>query len=120
MIDIDSLARKLFERRAEGVFVRHANVRMGPWKPAPQYCHENVTKWTNYCTSHKPVRGWMLNDLSIVGFARFTPHSVIEIEDGTLRDITPPVPSRPDLFIRHHGSEEAFAQLASGLMLGSL
>ena len=43
-----------------------------------------------------------------MGFVRFVPHCVIEVEDGTLADITPHEASGDYPFIRHIGTREEF------------
>jgi hypothetical protein len=105
----------LYQRRGEGILPRRANASIGTWKPQPHYCSENVDTWVRYKPEHKRVDGfvcfvyrkWRLN------FVRFVPHCLVEVEDGTLVDITPPEAelSAQYPFIRHNGTREEFDAL---------
>jgi len=41
-------------------------------------------------------------------FLRFTPHALVEVEDGTLVDITPHGATQDYPFLRHIGTYEEF------------
>lgn len=64
---------------------------------------------------HKCVYGFVYFDYLKWGlrFVRFMAHCVIEVEDGTLVDITPHNTSAGYPFIRYSGTDEEFAGIVS-------
>jgi hypothetical protein len=104
----EAVCNELYRRRDEAVCVPKVEVRLGDWTPCPAHCHENVDKWLAATTAHKAVRGWLVEDVSGgQGFAfYFNAHSVVEVEDGMLIDITPS--NVPCGFLRHIGTDEDF------------
>jgi hypothetical protein len=82
------------------------------WHPQPKICHDNVAIWVARSPQHKHVRGYLIFDLRLFGFWRVQPHSVVELEDGTLIDITPNNASQLYPFVRHTRTEDEFAEMA--------
>ncbi len=98
----------LFARRHEGVFTRQAKATIGTWSPQPHYCFPNCKEWVRFNPTHKCIVGFLYFDYLPLGFVRFTPHAVIEVDDGTLVDITPHGVETPYPFLRHVGTGEEF------------
>jgi hypothetical protein len=68
--------------------------------------------------STNQVRGYVIFDLRFVlGVWQVQAHSVVELEDGTLIDITPSGVSRPYPFVRHTGTEEEFAEMVRAMRI---
>ena len=103
----------LWQRRGEGVLLKRASVSIGTWKSQEHYCFDNVDTWVNHRPEHKRVDGFMMfNYLGWgLGFVRFTPHCVIEVEDHSLVDITPHRASTDYPFIRHTGTMDKFIEI---------
>jgi hypothetical protein len=124
--ELQALAARLYSRRGEAVVVPFNKRSVGDWQPIEGDCHRNVDWWVYNHPNSKPVRGWLFFDfrmLRILGgqpFVRFTAHSVVQDEDGTLRDITPSRASQRYPFIRHEGSDEEFISLVNVHQLGDL
>jgi hypothetical protein len=114
---LQQLALALYGRLNEAVYLERAKARVGPWEPQMHYCHENVRDWVKYNPQHKHVFGFVFFDLSRFGYVEFQPHSVIEMEDGTLVDITPHQASDDYPFLRHTGSDDEFAAAAAVMRL---
>lgn len=86
------------------------------WHPQPKFCHDNVAAWVSRSPQHKHVKGFVIFDLRMqLGVWQVQAHSVVELDDGTLIDITPSGVSQPPLFVRHVGTEEEFAELARAM-----
>jgi hypothetical protein len=116
--ELQALARHLYSMRREAIDVPFTRRSIGIWQPAENHCHRNVGCWIQAHPTSRAVRGWMFFDYTEASFflerkpfVRFTAHSVVEDEDGTLHDITPSRASRRCPFIRHDGSEEEFTSL---------
>jgi hypothetical protein len=103
----------LLARRHQRVILRRADAKIGQWRPRPHYCFENVDYWVRCSPQCKRVDGFVYFDYRRwgLGFVRFVPHAVVEVEDGTLVDITPHGASDDYPFIRHVGTEEEFVAL---------
>jgi hypothetical protein len=54
---------------------------------------------------------------SIFGVWQVQAHSVVELEDGRLIDITPSGVSRPYPFLRHIGTDEEFAEMVRAMLV---
>lgn len=86
------------------------------WLPKPKYCHDNVAAWVSRSLQHKHVRGYVIFDLrAVLGVWQVQAHAVVELEDGTLIDITPSGVSQLYPFVRHLGTDEEFAAMAAGM-----
>lgn len=86
------------------------------WHPRPHYCHDNVALWVARCPEHKHVKGYILfgpNPL-LQGWI-VQAHSLVELEEGGLIDITPSGASQTYPFVRHVGTEEEFAEFAKAI-----
>jgi hypothetical protein len=81
------LGNRLLERKKEGLClrVRHAtHFDVGSFQPEHSKCHDNVDRWCLEHRDHKPMRGWLLT-----GSILFDRHSVADLGNGQLLDITP-------------------------------
>lgn len=119
--EVRAVLLSLYRRRSEAIVLRRLDVSTPNWKPQPKFCYDNVEAWTGLNPLHKPTYGFLYFDYRpSLGFIRFTAHGVIEIEDGTLRDITPTGASRDYPFIRHLGSLDEFKWLVEqqGMNMG--
>lgn len=103
----------------EAVFVPYRQVGMKgaggepDWSPVPKFCHDNVAIWVDRTPQHKHVFGYVIFDLRpVTGNWQVHAHSVVELEDGTLIDITPSGVSQQYPFIRHIGTWDEFAEMA--------
>jgi hypothetical protein len=109
------LARAVVARRSEAVYARNYRVNIGDWMPRPNCCHDNVDVWVSETPQHKHVKGYLIFDFRMWGVWRVQPHSLVELEDGTLADITPRGTWRQYPFVRHVGSDEDFAEMANAM-----
>lgn len=120
-MDILEIAKSVVDRRSEALFVPYRSVGMSEpgkpdWRPRPKFCHDNVAAWVYISPRHKHVRGYVIFDMRpILGVWQVQAHSVVELEDGTLIDITPSGVSQLYPFVRHIGSEEDFAAMACAM-----
>jgi hypothetical protein len=119
MVDVTAIAKSVLARRRSAVIVPFREVGMkGPpgeedWVPRPKYCHDNVDAWVSRSPQHKTVRGFVIFDLrAFLSLWQVQAHSVVELEDGSLIDITPSGVSQPYPFVRHTGTEEEFVEMA--------
>jgi hypothetical protein len=122
MLDLIAIARLVLARGSTAVLVPFRQVGMkgalgeSDWLPGPKYCHDNVVAWVSRSPQHKHVRGYVIFDLRFLfGVWQVQAHSVVELEDGSLIDITPSDVSQPYPFVRHIGSDEEFAGMASAM-----
>lgn len=123
--ELQALAASLYARRREAVVAPFTERSIGDWKPSEGQCHRNVDWWVHHNPKSKAVRGWLFFDfnttsLGLYPFVRFTAHSLVEDEDGTLHDITPSKASQRYPFIQHKGSEEEFISLVEEHQLVNL
>ncbi len=108
----------IVQRLPEATFVPLRRVGIGDWSPKLNFCHANVLAWVSRSPQHKHVRGFVVFDLRpLVGHWRVCAHSVVELEDGSLIDITPSAVSQLYPFIRHTGTEEEFAEFAAAIQV---
>ncbi len=121
-LDLVAIAKSVIVRRAEAVLVPLRKVGMkgnageSDWSPKPKYCHDNVAAWVSRCPQHKRIRGYVIFDLRpILGVWQVQAHSVVELEDGSLIDITPSGASQLYPFVRHIGTDEEFAAMACAM-----
>ena len=121
-MDIIAFAKSVVARRSEAVFVPLREVGMRSddgtpdWHPQPKFCHDNVATWVAKSPEHKHVRGYVLFDFRfLLGVWQVQAHSVVELEDGTLIDITPSGVSRLYPFVRHTGTEDEFEEMARAM-----
>jgi len=108
-------SRGLQRRLGDAVRLKRARVRIDDWRPEPHYCHENVAMWVKHNPHHKHVFGFVFFDFGVLGFVQFAAHSAVEIEDGSLVDITPHGASEDYPFIRHTGTYDEFAGMAEAI-----
>lgn len=121
-MDVVAIAKSVLGRHSEAVLVpfREVGMKGAPdetdWHPQPKFCHDNVAAWVSRSPQHKHVKGFVIFDLRmLLGIWQVHAHSVVELEDGTLIDITPSGVSRPYPFVRHIGTEEEFAEMARAM-----
>jgi hypothetical protein len=83
----------------------------GPdWLPVAQHCHANVDIWVHRSPAHKRAKGFVLIGPEF-GVWRVLAHSLVELEDGTLIDITPQSVSEYRFpFVRHIGTDKEFEE----------
>jgi hypothetical protein len=111
-IDVQEYGTRLFQRRNTGLVVERASVAIGDWHPTENRCHENVSLWCLQKPTCQPVRGWLF--FSFEGqmpYVQFMAHSVVRLEDGSLRDITPAQTFQLYPFIPAEGCEDEYAAL---------
>ncbi|MBX9776900.1 MAG: hypothetical protein K2Y71_21175 [Xanthobacteraceae bacterium] len=83
------------------------------WHPQPKYCHYNVVAWVYRNPQHKHGKGYLVFDFRPLLRERLIQaHSVVELEDGSLIDITPSHASQSYPFVRHIGTDEEFVEMA--------
>jgi hypothetical protein len=121
MRTLEEIARSLDARlsTAEPAPFRKVSIGDGTahddWKPSPQICYDNVDIWVRRSPEYKAIRGWAIFDLTDNPFCplhiQFVGHSVVEMPDGSLIDITPSGVSKQPLFLRHDGTFEEFEEL---------
>jgi hypothetical protein len=109
-VDLNAIAKALYERRASATPVRHdlRDMKSGP--PQAAYCHDNVARFVGENPDHRQVYGWIVRDNSDIGYIWFYPHSVVAEPNGGMFDITP---SRgpSSAFLPHQGAGEEFEAL---------
>jgi hypothetical protein len=76
------------------------------WLGEKNKCHENVEKWIALHPQDRAIRGYLVSPQTEFSAAVFDLHSVIQLRDGSLVDVTPLC--YPLLFVRHDMSEEQF------------
>jgi hypothetical protein len=81
------------------------------WEPKAHACHSNVETWVRYSAAHKRIRGFLLQG-PIVGFWKVLAHSLVQVEDGSLIEITPREGNQPHPFVRHLGTDDEFDAFA--------
>lgn len=121
MRTLNKIARSLYGRLASAEPIPFREVRIGDgtkqddWSPAPNGCYDNIDIWVRRCPEYKVLRGWAIFDLRrnplCEPHIQFVGHSVVEMPDGTLMDITPSDVSRRPMFLRHDSSLEEFEEL---------
>ena len=102
----------VLDRLSGAIYPQRRPVRIGDWHPAPHYCHDNVRRWISVKPEHKHVLGFVVFDFSYFGYVELIPHSLVEIEDGTLVDITPHGAEDEAPFVPHLGPMEDFVAMA--------
>jgi hypothetical protein len=123
MDQLIEIAKRVLARRATAIIVppRVVGMRGAPgeedWTPRPHYCHDNVAAWVYRSPQHKHVRGYIIFDFRMFGFWKVQAHSVVELEDGTLIDITPNDASQLYPFVLHEGTDEEFAAMAAVIQI---
>jgi hypothetical protein len=117
-LDLVAIAKSVLARRSDAVFVPFRRVTITghkdepDWHPQPKFCHDNVTVWVERNPQHKHIPGYVIFDLrSVLGGWQVQAHSVVELEDGTLIDITPSEVSGTYPFVRHSGTVEEFVAM---------
>jgi len=112
IIALDAVARISTAEAYQSRSVRLIDNEGGPdWLPLAHHCHANVKIWVKHSPAHKRVKGFVIFG-PIAGVCRVMAHSLVEIDDGTLVDITPHGASQPYPFVRHNGSDEEFEEFA--------
>ena len=81
------------------------------WQPEPHARHANVETWIRHYPAHKRVTGFLLQG-PLLGCWRVLAHSLVQVEDGSLIEITPQEGDQQHPFVRHTGTEEEFEEFA--------
>ena len=89
MAFLDNLAADLYKRRALAVSVPFRSISAPGWEPMPNDCHANVNRLCDLALGYKPIRGWLVYDLTDLRLCRFIAHSVVRDSSGNLMDVTP-------------------------------
>jgi hypothetical protein len=114
--ELVSFAAALYARRHEGRVVPGGKAWLDDpvtgrrWLPLENDCHANVNTFVHHHPEYRAVRGWLYFDLmNMMPWVMFNPHSVIEMPNGKLVDITPaPKASQRYPFIRDLRDEADF------------
>lgn len=119
--ELTALAKRLYERRAEGVIVLRKAIVLDDWRPEGNNCHRNVAAVVERDPRYSAIRGWICADyVEPLGVMRFFAHSVVQAPEGGLIDVTPnPLPWQY-AFLRHDGTDEEFADLVEECGIVSL
>lgn len=112
-VNLAELAHELYARRHTAVTVPYIANSFSVGLPAEHECHNNCDRYALDNPGFKTVRGWLVFDYNKTTegwwpICRFTAHSVLEADDGTLIDITPSQASQRYPFLRHDGPEGQF------------
>jgi hypothetical protein len=114
---MQNLALAVLDRRSNAEAYECREVRLidnegGPdWLPLAHHCHANVQMWVHHSPAHKRVKGFVLFGPEF-GVWKVLAHSLVELEDGRLVDITPHGASQQYPFVRHIGTDEEFEEFA--------
>ena len=114
---LKDLARRLYERRHLALTVPHEHRSNDQFRPEPRACHANADMWCKLNPSHRPVRGWLVFDLSAVGRFHFVAHSVVEDEKGNRFDVTPQRPIARCIFLEDEAVDEEYMLLITSRRL---
>jgi hypothetical protein len=115
---VRKIAIDAINRRSSAETYQSRDVRLidnaggADWVPEAHHCHANVKLWVHHSPSHKRIRGFVLFG-PMLGVWRVMAHSLVELEDGTLVDITPHGASQPYPFVRHIGTDDEFEEFAN-------
>jgi hypothetical protein len=71
----------------------------------------NVDTWVRHSPAHKRVKGFLLQG-PLFGFWKVLAHSIVQIEGGSLIDITPQEGNQLHPFVRHLGADDEFEEFA--------
>ena len=91
-LELSTYASTLYERRMTAVVVPRKMIEIHGWRPEPNECHANASTCAAVDPRVTAVRGWLICEYPGAVYLRFTAHSVIELDDGELVDITPVPP----------------------------
>jgi hypothetical protein len=99
------------EELANAIRIRREQAR--PVRSAPEAlaqlneCHANAERYVAENPGCRVAGGWLLEDFD--GFSYFNAHSVVQTEDGSLFDPTPPL--HVCFFLPHWGTHHEFVAL---------
>jgi hypothetical protein len=111
--DLKAIARRLYERRNDGVMIPFRADPEGRFSPNRNECYENCARWTDLYPADDIVRGWLVLDYREVNEAyRFFPHPIIQDAAGQRFDITISMPIYP--FLEIETTEQEFVDLVAG------
>lgn len=115
-LDLQAYGRRLYERRASGVVAPLAELAIGDWRPEPNHCHANCSVARDHVPELEAVRGWLYFTFGhLLGYVRFTAHSVVRSRDRQLHDITPTPAFGRYPFIPAEEDEETFHWLVENV-----
>ena len=86
------------------------------WAPAAHACHSNVERWIKISPGHKRVTGFLLQG-PLFSFWRVLAHSLVQVEDGSLVEITPQEGNQLQPFVKHAGTDDEFEEFADRVKL---
>lgn len=75
-------------------------------------CHDNVNRWCFAHYDHNPARGWLIS-----GDCVLDKHSLVNVGDGELVEITPMPDEARRTFLQHDGTEDEFIRLPDQIVL---
>jgi hypothetical protein len=74
-------------------------------------CHDNVNRWCFAHYDHIPARGWLIS-----GDCVLDKHSLVNLGDGELVEITPMPDDACRTFLPHDGTEDEFIRLPNQIV----
>jgi hypothetical protein len=74
-------------------------------------CHDNVNRWCFAHYEHTPARGWLIS-----GDCVLDKHSLVNIDDSELVEITPMPDETHRTFLPHDGTEDEFFKLPNQIV----
>ncbi len=110
---VDSLRRRFREREDQLVRL-FLGAESAGYVGHQNKCHENVRRWCfiREHFRHTPVRGWLIS-----GGCVLDKHSVVDIGDGDLVDVTPMPDDARRTFLVHDGTEDEFCAMPNQIIL---
>lgn len=108
---VDVLAQRL--ARGEARLVRRATDHdLCGFIAERSRCHKNVDRWCRLHPKHRVVRGWLVTSSYVLDR-----HSLVDIGEIDLMDITPMPDEASRLFLPHDGGCDEFETLPNQLII---
>jgi hypothetical protein len=78
------------------------------WQPRQHNCHSNVATIVNWYEGFSHVSGYLILSPRMTGVPHWTviAHSLVQVANGALHEVTPEAGTEGVPFVRHRGSEE--------------
>lgn len=103
---------QLSKRIPTAVVIPFRPGEIGDWKAAEHQCHSNAAYWCKENPGDTLVPGWLYFSFNgLLPYVRFTAHTVVRLNSGELRDITPSRASMPYPFIEALESPAEYDEL---------
>jgi type I restriction enzyme S subunit len=109
---VESLTLR-FRRREDRVVRTITAAESGDFVGERGKCHDNVNRWCFAHHDHIPARGWLIS-----GDCVLDKHSLVNIGDGELVEITPMPDEARRTFLPHDGTEDEFIRLPNQIVSG--